>query len=124
MSIKLLIMEAGEKVRAIEAEIGVYVRELRKAKGLTQEVLADRCGIVRRTLFSLESGDGGNLTTLLSVLEELGALEESTSGLRQPTGQKSTQKERRRSRVDREDKRPPVSSSGENPWVMSDRAVL
>ena len=74
---------SGETFSRVQKEIGCFVRAKRKEAGMSQEALSEKCGIVRRTLFSLEAGEGGNLGTLLSVLGELGALESSTAGFRE-----------------------------------------
>jgi len=107
----------------LEERIGRFVRDRRKAGGLTQEELAERCGIVRRTLFSLENGEGGNLGTLLAVLAELDALEKMAEFFPENPGVGGTASPRKSGR--------PVSGKGrsagrppENPWVLDRRPML
>ena len=110
-------------IAQLEERIGKFVRARRGAGGLTQENLADRCGIVRRTLFSLENGEGGNLSTLLAVLAELDELEKVAEIFPEnpgATGTASPRKSRRpASRKDRSANRP-----AENPWVLDRRPGL
>ncbi len=113
-------MELNESVQKVEREIGAYVRARRKAAGVTQEKLAKKCKIVRRTLFSLENGQGGNVTTLLSVLGELGVLEEATAGFRDYPPAKPL----RHDPGSGDEQSRWLRASEKNPWVMSDRAVL
>ena len=49
------------------------LRELRKAKGMTQEELSDKSGITRTTIWKLETGDEEVSTTktLLSLAKAL-----------------------------------------------------
>lgn len=37
-------------------KIGLRIKEIRSSKGLTQQDLADRCGITRTTISKIESG--------------------------------------------------------------------
>jgi transcriptional regulator with XRE-family HTH domain len=122
MSNILLVNDVNELLAGVEREIGIFVRAKRKATGLGQETLAERCGIVRRTLFSLEAGEGGNLRTLLSVLAELGVLEAATEGFRTAVEMNPNSKPepRKRTAVDKETPSPAV----ENPWIMTDHSVL
>jgi transcriptional regulator with XRE-family HTH domain len=54
-------------------EIGKEVRRRRKALGLSQEELADRAGITRPTLITIEYGRGHtHIGTLEAVLMALG----------------------------------------------------
>jgi transcriptional regulator with XRE-family HTH domain len=54
-------------------QIGERLREIRKEKGLYKIALAERSGVNRNTLHSLESGTGNvELNTLLGVCDELG----------------------------------------------------
>ena len=113
-------MNTNETLTEVEREIGQFVRARRKAQGVSQEVLAERCHIVRRTLFSLERGEGGNLTTLLSVLSELGVLEEATAGFRAAVS--DPERPRRKSAPKPGPRK--VPSGDANPWVLTDRAIL
>ena len=55
-------------------EIGENIKTLRKAKKLTQEQLANKCGISRVTLGKVERGELGNTSvkTLDIILASLG----------------------------------------------------
>ena len=54
-------------------KIGNTIKELRKAKKLTQEQVAKRCGITRQTLSKLEKGeiDKVSLQVFVRLLEAL-----------------------------------------------------
>ena len=107
----------------LEERIGRFVRDRRKAGGLTQEELAERCGIVRRTLFSLENGEGGNLGTLLAVLAELDALEKMAEIFPENPGgwwNGIPAKEREAGFG----KGRSVGRPRENPWVLDRRPML
>lgn len=107
--------EIGRAVR----EIGAFVRTRRRQAGVTQEQLAERCGIVRRTVVSLEAGEGGTVGTLLAVLAELGCLGEATAPFRLP----ATEEPAARKPVRPPDS-PQAAAGGGNPWVLDDHAVL
>jgi len=119
----LPILKSNKRIQDIEAGIGAFLRERRKRAGISQEVLAERCHIVRRTLYNLESGAGGNVTTLLSILQELGALEECASPFLDPIDSKakSTTKIPTKTTKSRSLK---ATSEDANPWVMTKRPTL
>jgi transcriptional regulator with XRE-family HTH domain len=54
-------------------KIGTKIKELRKAKGLTQEALASSCGTTRQTLSKLEKGeiDKISLQLFIKILDAL-----------------------------------------------------
>ena len=54
------------------------IRELRKAKGLTQEELADRAGVSRITICCLENGTERN--TSMGTLRKIANALETTPG--------------------------------------------
>lgn len=63
-------------VRRAQREVGGHVRAWRKLRGLTQNQLADRAGVDRKTLMRVERGDGGvSFETVLRVLHGLGVLD-------------------------------------------------
>jgi transcriptional regulator with XRE-family HTH domain len=63
-------------VRRALRDVGDNVRTWRKLRGLTQNQVADRAGIDRKTLMRIERGDGGvSLEPTLRVLHSLGVLE-------------------------------------------------
>jgi transcriptional regulator with XRE-family HTH domain len=70
---------------AIARSLRVWAEDVatwRRLSGLTQDQLADRSGVSRRTLTRLEHGDGGvSLENLLRVLRALGIVELLTKAL-------------------------------------------
>lgn len=59
-------------VRTAE-EFGRLVRQYRQAAGLTQDELAARCGVTRRTIIDLEAGKAGtHLGNALAAAYEVG----------------------------------------------------
>lgn len=53
-------------------ELGAIIRRLRKERGWTQDQLADRAGISRRTLVALEGGNArGEIGIALRVIAAL-----------------------------------------------------
>ncbi len=51
------------------------IRELRESKGLTQEELAAKAGVTRKTIFNLETGNTlPNLGVLLAIAAVLGVM--------------------------------------------------
>lgn len=54
-------------------EFGCLVRQHRQAAGLTQDELAARCGVTRRTIIDLEAGKAGtHLGNALAAAYEVG----------------------------------------------------
>ena len=63
-------------VRRALREIGGHVQAWRKLRGLTQNQLADRAGVDRKTLMRVERGNGGvSFEIVLRVLHGLGVLD-------------------------------------------------
>ncbi len=57
-------------------DFGSHVQTWRKLRGLTQNQLADRAGIDRKSVMRVERGDGGvGFQVVLRVLHALGALD-------------------------------------------------
>ena len=55
-----------------QAQLGAYLRRVRKAKGLTQDDLSDRIHKRQATISNLETPEGGaTLETLFAVLSAL-----------------------------------------------------
>ncbi len=62
-------------VRRALRDVGAHVQTWRKLRGLTQNQLADRAGVDRKSLMRVERGDGGvSFQVVLRVLHALGAL--------------------------------------------------
>ena len=57
------------------AALGGRLRALRKARGLSMIVVAERTGLSRRTVARAEAGDNPTLATLLQLLRAYGRLE-------------------------------------------------
>jgi len=63
-------------VRRALRDIGGHVQAWRKLRGLTQNQLADRAGVDRKSLMRVERGDGGvSFEIVLRVLHGLGVLD-------------------------------------------------
>lgn len=58
--------------REVIREIGERLVGLRKARGLTQEQVAERAGLSRSTLHRAEKGDNSTLLTLVRLLRVYG----------------------------------------------------
>jgi transcriptional regulator with XRE-family HTH domain len=56
----------------IVKDLGARLARVRLARNVSQEALADKAGITRRTLSRLETGQGATLDTLVRVLRGLG----------------------------------------------------
>lgn len=63
-------------VRRALREIGSHVQVWRKLRGLTQQQLAERAGVARRTVGRMERGDGEvRLEIVLRIAHALGVLD-------------------------------------------------
>jgi HTH-type transcriptional regulator / antitoxin HipB len=60
------------------SDIGVRVREARKAAGLSMVEVAARCGRSRDVLHRLEHGDDVSLSSLVAILSAIGQCIEIT----------------------------------------------
>ncbi len=58
----------------IEIELGRRLRSERLERNLTQEEVAGRSGLSRRTITAIENGEGSSLSSLIALLRALGAL--------------------------------------------------
>lgn len=75
MAQKLTSQPPREVLKHLE-ELGLRVRTARVRRRMSTEDLAQACGIGRRTLYRIESGESGiALGTFLSVLWKLGLLD-------------------------------------------------
>ena len=69
-------------VRRASREVGSHLANWRRLRGLTAAQVADRAGISRPTLSSLEAGTGGtSLENVLRVARALGIMEELVTAL-------------------------------------------
>ena len=59
----------------IEAELGRRLKRRRLELNLSQETLAHRSGLARRTITAIEHGEGATLATFIEVVRALDALE-------------------------------------------------
>ena len=62
-------------ITEVEKELGKRLKRRRLERNFSQEELAERSGLSRRTITSIEHGEGSTLTTLLAVLRALDALD-------------------------------------------------
>lgn len=64
----------------IREEIGGKINEIRRARNMTQEELASKCGITRTTISKIEHGKFSvSVDMLARICEELGAKVEITT---------------------------------------------
>jgi transcriptional regulator with XRE-family HTH domain len=59
----------------IEQELGKRLKDRRLDLNLSQEQIAVRSGLSRRTITAIENGEGSTLTTLIALLRALNALD-------------------------------------------------
>lgn len=59
----------------IEQELGHRIRNRRLERNISQAELAERSGLSRRTITSVEHGEGATLSTLIALLRALQALD-------------------------------------------------
>ncbi len=71
------LIESTKSPEELERLLGERIRRLRLRKNFTQDETARRAGLSRRSIFSLESGRGGTIESLVRVLKAL----DSTDGL-------------------------------------------
>ncbi len=60
----------------IEAELGRRLKRRRVELGLNQTEVAERAGVARRTVSSVERGEGGSMATFVTLLRALEALDD------------------------------------------------
>jgi len=69
-------------VRRVLRDIGGHAQAWRKLRGLTQNQLADRAGVDRKSVMRVERGDGGvSFEIVLRVLHGLGAIDEVSAAV-------------------------------------------
>jgi transcriptional regulator with XRE-family HTH domain len=68
----------------IEQELGKRLKNRRLDLNLSQEQIAIRSGLSRRTITAIEHGEGSTLTTLIALLRALNALDTLESFLPDP----------------------------------------
>ncbi len=68
----------------IEQEMGNRLKNHRLDLNLTQEEVASRSGLSRRTITAIENGEGSTLGTLIAMLRALNALDTLESFLPDP----------------------------------------
>jgi transcriptional regulator with XRE-family HTH domain len=67
------------------AELGARLAALRKAHGLTQQDVAERAALERRTVSRAENGENPTLETVLRLLRVYGRLDALDSFLPRPS---------------------------------------
>ena len=65
----------SETIETLLGEVGVSIQQLRLQRNLTQQVLADRCGVSAKAVRNLESGSGVSLRSFLAICRCLGKLD-------------------------------------------------
>jgi putative transcriptional regulator len=60
---------------AIIEELGKQLKRMRLKSNLTQQALADRCGLFRSTISEIENGRVGSLLSFVQLLRGLNTLE-------------------------------------------------
>jgi len=109
----------------IEAELGRRLKRRRVELGLNQTEVAERAGVARRTVSSVERGEGGSMATFVALLRALGALDELQRLLPDPGPSPIALTEARTNRVKERKypykarkKAPPQSAA--HPWKWGD----
>ena len=123
MSVDYLIASTTQ----IEAELGHRLRRRRVALGLNQSEVAERAGLARRTVSSVERGEGASMATFVSMLRALGALDQLQQILPDPgpspialtEGKGSRVKERKNPYKARK-KRKLQAAEADEPWKWGD----
>ena len=65
--------QAKRAERPLPAGLGGRILALREAQGLTQQQLADQCGLTKAAISRLETGlSAGRVATLATVADQLG----------------------------------------------------
>ena len=59
----------------IEKELGARLKRRRLDLNFSQEAIAERSGLSRRTITAIEHGEGSTLSTLIALLRALNALD-------------------------------------------------
>lgn len=59
----------------IEKELGERLKRRRLDLNFSQETIAERSGLSRRTITAIENGEGSTLSTLIALLRALNALD-------------------------------------------------
>jgi transcriptional regulator with XRE-family HTH domain len=57
--------------RAIENTIGLFIKQIRLQQNLSQIELASKAGLHRNTIYQIESGEGGTISSLIQLLRAL-----------------------------------------------------
>lgn len=106
-----LEQRSNDQVRAL---LGGRLRALRRSRGLSQTDLAERAGLSRPTVSTLERGKDVNLDSFLSVLRALELLDVLETSVPEPAVSPMAELERlsRRRRVNGD----PVPPSSEWTW--------
>lgn len=114
-------IEASVTDEAVQAELGARLARLRLERNLTQADLAERAGVDRRAVASLEAGNSVRLTTFIRILRALGLVGGLDAVVPQPAPSpiELLDREGRRRRRARPPRRPPEPAQAE-PWTWGD----
>lgn len=69
---------------AIQIELGRRLQRSRLMQNTTQEMLAEKSGVAKRTIANVEGGKGCSLGSLIAILRGLGKLEQLNQFLPAP----------------------------------------
>ena len=65
----------SETIEMLLSQVGENIRQLRLSRNLTQQMLAERCGVSAKAVRNLEGGTGVSLRSFLSICRLLGKLD-------------------------------------------------
>lgn len=68
----------------IQSELGHRLQRTRLIQNTTQETLAERSGVAKRTIANVEAGNGCSLSSLIAILRGLGKLDQLNQFLPAP----------------------------------------
>lgn len=71
------------EIKDVKIEIGIFVKALRKQRGLSQTQLANTLDVSRTTIQNLELGKNFTVDTILKVLKEMDLLMQLKSEITQ-----------------------------------------
>jgi transcriptional regulator with XRE-family HTH domain len=69
------MFSANLKIKDVKASAGLWVRNLRKVNGMSQQELADKLSLSRVTIQKMESGSNFTIDTFLLALQHFDQLQ-------------------------------------------------
>ena len=104
----------------LERIIGQRIKQYRLDRNITQADLAEQAGLARRTITSIEKGEGGTVNTLLRVLRALGRLNLIGELFEEPPVSPNRLREMELKKHTRKYASKPRKQSEAKPWVWED----